>query len=207
MPLFLWWQRIVPTPQWRYHRPMSQSGLTNHFLLAMPAMAAAPFAHSVTYLCEHNENGAMGIIINRQAEMVLDDLFQQMDIEVADPVIASQAVFAGGPVLQNRGFVLHNPGRDWESSLSISNDIAVTTSRDILVALAAGKGPANVLVALGYAGWGAGQLETELMNNDWLAIPADPAIVFDSPVEKRWQSAAGLLGVDPLMLSGDTGHA
>lgn len=185
---------------------MSQDFLTNHFLLAMPALTDPHFHQSVTYICEHTDKGAMGIIVNRPADLILGDIFKQMDIE-ARPEAAEQPVLYGGPVLQNRGFVLHTPAGGWESTLQVSDRVAVTTSRDILVAMAEGKGPEQALVALGYAGWGAGQLEAELRDNAWLAAPADLEIMFATPLEKRWAQAARLLGVDPAMLSGDAGHA
>lgn len=186
---------------------MAQGFLTNHFLLAMPRLADPNFHQSVTYICEHNDNGAMGIIINRPSELSLGEIFRQMDIAPQQEHSADIAVYSGGPVQQDRGFVLHTPAGKWESSMRISTAISVTTSRDILSAVAKGAGPKRLLIALGYAGWGAGQLEYEMAENAWLSMPADPEIIFNTPYDKRWHSAARLLGVDPLMLSSDTGHA
>lgn len=189
---------------------MSRDFLTNHFLLAMPSLTDSQFHHSVTYVCEHTEEGAMGLMINRAADVQLEEVFRQMEIEIAPEArdnLSRVPVYHGGPVLPNRGFVLHSPVHEWESTLRVSEEVAVTTSRDILLAIAAGEGPENALLALGYAGWGAGQLEEELRGNAWLATPANRDIMFTAPLEKRWSLAARLLGVDPLMLSGDAGHA
>lgn len=183
------------------------TSLHNQFLIAMPALEDPNFFHSVTYICEHTEDGAMGIVINHPMELHLSDVLEQMDIPVDDPAIASQALFLGGPVQTERGFVIHEPVGQWESTLATSKDIAITTSRDILSAIASGQGPNHTLVALGYAGWGPGQLEKEIADNAWLNCPADKAILFEHPTEKRWKAAASLMGIDLDLLSMDAGHA
>lgn len=183
------------------------TNLSNHFLIAMPTLADPNFHHAVTYICEHNLEGAMGLIINRPMDLNLSDVLQQMDIEVKDKQIEQVSVFYGGPVQEERGFVLHQPATLWESSVIVSDELAITTSKDILIEIAQGKGPAQYLITLGYAGWGAGQLEAELAGNSWLSGPADLNVVFEEPAESRWMSAAEGLGVDINLLSGDTGHA
>ncbi len=181
--------------------------LTNHFLIAMPTLADPNFVETVTYLCAHNEDGAMGIVINRPLELGLGEVLAQMDLASTDPDIAAQPVYHGGPVHTDRGFVLHRPAREWNSTLKITGEVGVSTSRDILEAIAAGRGPADSLVALGYAGWGAGQLEQEMAHNAWLSGPADLAIVFETPAKRRWQLAAQLIGIDVNAISHDIGHA
>ena len=183
------------------------TNLTNHFLIAMPALQDENFYHTVTYICEHSEEGAMGIVVNRPLDLDLGEILDQMEIKAEDPKARIQQVFSGGPVQNERGFVLHTNGESWDSTLQITPGINVTTSRDILEAIAACEGPAESLVALGYAGWGSGQLEAELTANAWLSGPADTQIIFKLPVEERWQAAATLLGVDLNLLSGDAGHA
>ncbi len=184
-----------------------QTDLTNHFLIAMPGLKDSNFSRTVTYICEHNAQGAMGIVINRPLELKLEDVLTQLDITTDSAEVAQQTVYAGGPVQTDRGFVVHTGGQAWDSTLKVTDEIGVTTSRDILAAVASGKGPVNYLVALGYAGWGSGQLEDELSANAWLSGPADEQIIFDLPAEQRWQAAASLLGVDLNLLSGDAGHA
>ncbi len=181
--------------------------LSNHFLIAMPQLADPNFFHSVTYICEHNEDGALGLVINRPLDLQLHEIFEQMGIEAKDCTRLDQIVFSGGPVQPQRGFILHGPPLQWESTAGITDNLAITTSRDILEAIARNEGPAQCLIALGYAGWGAGQLEQELADNAWLSGPADPSIIFDTPVPERWRAAAALLGVDLDRLSGDAGHA
>ncbi|MCH9675383.1 MAG: YqgE/AlgH family protein [Gammaproteobacteria bacterium] len=181
--------------------------LTNHFLIAMPGMADPHFSKTVTLVCSHDSSGAMGIVINRPSALTLDSVLEQMDIATEAEITGDMPVFHGGPVLQERGFVLHRPIGEWESCLSVSDDIAVATSKDILAAVAVGQGPSNVLVALGYAGWGAGQLEDEFVQNAWLSGPANAEVIFTAPVEQRWQLAAKLLGVDVDRLSSQAGHA
>ncbi len=183
------------------------ANLTDHFLIAMPSLQDPNFYHTVTYICEHNDQGAMGIVINRPLEIQLGEVFAQMEIKAANPTANNAPVFLGGPVQGDRGFVLHRPADPWDSTLEVTGHIGVTTSRDILEAIADGHGPRSSLIALGYAGWGAGQLEHEMAANAWLNGPAEPGLIFDTPVEQRWQAAAGLLGVDLNLMSIDTGHA
>jgi putative transcriptional regulator len=186
---------------------MRGTNLTNHFLIAMPGLADPNFYHTVTYLCAHNDEGAMGIIINRPMELQLGEILGQMDITASHPGSREAPVYDGGPVQRERGFVIHRPQGSWDSMLPVGTDIGVTTSRDVLVAMAKGEGPERSLVALGYAGWGAGQLEREIAENAWLSGPADPDILFELPSEQRWEASAALLGVDLNLLSSDAGHA
>ncbi len=181
--------------------------LRNHFLIAMPNLADSHFFHAVIYLCEHNRDGAMGLVINRPLDLSLGEVFSQMAIDCGQDAVASQPIYFGGPVENERGFVVHRPHADWESTLLVSADIAVTSSRDILVAIASGSGPEESLVALGYAGWSDGQLEQELVDNAWFSVPADRRILFETPIADRWQAAAELGGIDPNLLSGEIGHA
>lgn len=183
------------------------TNLTNHFLIAMPQLEDPNFFHTVTYICEHSNDGAMGIVINRPMELHLADIFEQLKIPVSTEKIAEQPVYTGGPVQSDRGFVLHDSDSDWSSTLKVTTDISVTTSLDILEAIAAGKGPERNLVALGYASWGAGQLENEIAQNVWLSGPAENNIIFKRASKERWQAAADLLGIDLNLLSGDAGHA
>lgn len=181
--------------------------LTHHFLIAMPGMAETPFARSLVYLAEHNEDGALGLVINRPLELNLKELLDRVELPLQHPERADEAVYFGGPVQTDRGFVLHRPGGDWQSSLRVADDIALTSSKDILVSLANEGQPADLLIALGYAGWGAGQLEDELAQNAWLTVPADPGIIFDTPPEQRLDAAIHLLGIDFANLSDTAGHA
>lgn len=181
--------------------------LTNQFLIAMPAMEDGFFSRTVTFMCQHNEEGALGIVINRPSELTLGSVLQQMNIETDDSETAQQTVFFGGPVHPERGFVIHEPPGQWESSLRISDNIALTTSRDILEAVARGEGPRHMLVALGYAGWGKGQLEQEILDNAWLNSPMDSSILFEQPAGHRWRAAVEALGVDVALLSSQAGHA
>jgi putative transcriptional regulator len=181
--------------------------LNNQFLIAMPAMDDPNFAQTVTLVCEHSERGALGIIINRTLPMTLGEVFDQLGLDATRSRVNDQPVLQGGPVQTERGFVLHSPTGTWESSLPFSQRMHLTTSRDILDALAAGEGPANAVIALGYAGWEAGQLEEEMARNAWLTVPADERVVFATPVDQRWHAAARLLGVDLFTLSSDAGHA
>lgn len=187
---------------------MQETGaFTNHFLIAMPNLRDPNFARTVTLICEHSSEGAMGIVINRITDLRLADILQQMDIEGGDSHHLDLPVYVGGPVQNNRGFVLHEPLGAWESTLTVTETLGVSTSRDILVALAENRGPQRCLLALGYAGWAAGQLEHEIGENAWLSGPADSQILFDTPVEARWGAAAKHLGVDIAALSGEAGHA
>ncbi len=181
--------------------------LSNHFLIAMPALADPNFFHTVTYICEHDAEGAMGVVINRPMDLSLGEVLTHMDMETVDAEAAGLPVFQGGPVQVERGFVLHEPLGNWDATLKVSDDIGITASQDVLAAIAAGKGPKRALIVLGYAGWGAGQLEREMAENAWLSGPATAGILFDTPVEKRWEAAAALLGVDLNLLSSDAGHA
>ena len=186
---------------------MENTNLTNHLLIAMPNLHDPNFEHTVTYICEHNENGAMGIVVNRPIDIDIGEVFEQMRIPVSTPKVADARIFLGGPVEEQRGFVLHTQPAKWDSSLQVSEQLSVTTSRDILEAMARGEGSEQALIALGYAGWGSGQLEQELLDNAWLSVPADQAILFDLPPARRWEAAAQLLGVDLNMLSSESGHA
>ena len=185
--------------------------LTGHLLIAMPAMQDPNFARTVTYICEHSDQGALGIVINRPLDMDLGTIFGQLSLDPTDPELARQPVLQGGPVNQERGFVLHEPAeipeREFDSTLTVTNAIRVTTSQDILSAMARGTGPRRAVLALGYAGWGAGQLESELAQNAWLSVPANPRIIFDTPFELRWRESGRLLGIDLNTLSSQAGHA
>ncbi len=185
----------------------SSSSLTNHFLIAMPSLMDPNFARSVTLICEHSVEGAMGIVINRRTDLHLRDVLEQLGIESAKTFNIDASVYLGGPVQNNRGFVLHEPIGAWESTLMVTETLGVSTSRDILEAIAQNRGPKKFLVALGYAGWGAGQLEREITQNSWLSGPASNAVLFDVPLEQRWKAAAQLVGVDLATLSGEAGHA
>ena len=180
---------------------MSDNPLTDHFIIAMPGLMDENFNQAVTYICEHDENGTFGIIINRESEITLDEVMQQMKIPYHPDKSKDETVFTGGPVQINRGFILHRPTGNWDSSLIVNDSVALTTSRDILEAIADNKGPDDTIIALGYAGWGPGQLEQEMAANTWLSCPAEEQIIFDTPAGQRWQAAADLLGVDLQLLS------
>lgn len=184
-----------------------QTFLTNHFLIAMPRMDDPVFAKAVVYVCEHNENGAVAIIINHPLNLFLTDVLDNMEIVNRNPKAGEQPILFGGPLHQERGFVIHRPGGHWRSSFMSGDDIAITTSKDKLQAIAAGEGPKELIISLGCAGWGAGQLEQEIASNIWLNTVADPKIIFETPFEERWEKAASLLGIDIKILSSDTGHA
>ncbi len=181
--------------------------LNDHFLIAMPALNDPHFFHSVTYICEHNAQGAMGIVINQPLDISLADVLTNMGMTAENEQLNTTPVFLGGPVQTDRGFVLHQPPGQWDAMMPITNTTALTTSRDILQAINEGSGPDRSLVALGYAGWGEGQLEHELIENAWLTCPADSAIIFDTPIENRWTAAAASLGIDLTTLSDSFGHA
>jgi len=181
--------------------------LARQLLIAMPDMLDPNFARSVTLLCQHTEEGAIGITVNRQSEFSLGEILEQLDIPCEDENIRGQIVLEGGPVHVDRGFVLHTPKEGFESSIEVTPGIMVTTSRDVLAAIARGQGPDQYVVALGYAGWGDGQLENEMRENAWLSIPVDRAIVFDLPLKDRWERAVSALGVDIQHLHGGGGHA
>ena len=182
------------------------ASLSNHFLIAMPALDDPNFHHTATYICEHDADGALGVVINRPLEMQLGEILQHMDIETSSEEIASRPVYMGGPVQSDRGFVLHEPVGEWEATLKVADSIGITSSSDILAAMARDEGPERAIVLLGYAGWGAGQLEQELAANAWLSGPASSEVVFNTPWEQRWLAAAALLGVDLTLLSAETGH-
>ena len=186
---------------------MATSYLTNQFLIAMPGMDDPNFAQTVTLVCEHSERGALGIVINRPLEMDLGDVFAQLGLDASQSHVTRQHVLHGGPVQTDRGFVLHSPGPGWESTLPVSDRLHLTTSRDILDALALGRGPERAVIALGYAGWDAGQLEDELARNAWLTVPVDESLLFDVPAEERWQAAGRLLGINLFHLTSQAGHA
>jgi putative transcriptional regulator len=186
----------------------SPESLANHFLIALPALADPNFSRGVTLLCQHNDEGAMGILINRVSDFTLGDILGQMDISCDDPTVVATPVLSGGPIQRERGFVLHSPDREeWDSSFRVSSDLCLTTSRDILVAMAAGEGPKHAVVALGYAGWGAGQLESELQEDSWLTVRADLGVLFDTGIDQRWMAAAQLIGLDLSQLAPYSGHA
>lgn len=187
---------------------VENTSLRNQFLVAMPGMVDGNFDHTVTLLCEHTPEGAMGLVINRPTTLELRDMLQHMGLE-SDKLPAEPApVFWGGPVQPERGFVLHEPGTsEWDSTLKLSDALYITTSKDILAAIGQGKGPHQYLVTLGYSGWSAGQLEDEILHNSWLNTPADSAIVFQTPTASRWEAAARLLGIDVRLLGTDAGHS
>ncbi|RDV29045.1 YqgE/AlgH family protein [Alteromonas aestuariivivens] len=184
------------------------TSLQNHFLIAMPSMEDPYFSRSLTYICEHNDQGAMGLVINQPSNMTLQQLLEQTDkdAKVAEDR-AEQIILAGGPVSQERGFVLHNSQGSWASSLALTSEITVTTSKDILTAIGNKTGPENAIIALGYAGWTAGQLEKEMQENSWLTVEADETIMFHTPIHQRWQAAVNKLGIDVWQLGPEIGHA
>lgn len=187
---------------------MVQVNLTQHFLIAMPGMADPHFSRSLTYVCEHNEQGALGLVVNRPIDMTLAAFFARLDLKLHDgSPHARLPVYFGGPVQTDRGFVLHQPMGKWQSTLAVRERVGLTTSRDILEAVAEGGGPGRMLVALGYSGWGAGQLENELKENAWLTVEATDTILFELPAEERLAAAMELLGVDFASLSEQAGHA
>jgi len=185
----------------------AHGSLANQLLIAMPGMMDPNFSTTVTLICEHNDEGALGIVINSPLELKLAGLFEQLDVTDPDPTAANSPVMMGGPVGPERGFVLHNPGSAYENTLAVSDDIHLTFSRDVIDEMAAGTGPRKSLVALGYAGWQAGQLEDEMLANSWLNVPASTDIVFDLPFGDRWASAARKIGIDISRMSSDAGHA
>ncbi|MGA2778339.1 MAG: YqgE/AlgH family protein [Steroidobacteraceae bacterium] len=187
---------------------MSESGyLTNQLLIAMPAMLDPNFAQTVALICDHGPRGALGLILNKPLQMRMGEVFEQLEISVPTGPFAQRPVLRGGPVQTDRGFVVHRAGGSWESTLIVSDTLHVTTSRDILAAIARGEGPAEAVVALGYAGWDGGQLEDEIRANAWLNAPVDSGIIFDLPFESRWQAAARLLGVEISRISPISGNA
>jgi putative transcriptional regulator len=187
---------------------MSDSGyLTNQLLIAMPALGDANFSQTVTLICDHSANGALGLILNKPLQMHMREIFQQLQIETAGGALIERQVLRGGPVQADRGFVVHRAGGQWESTLQVSDAIHVTTSRDVLRAIARGEGPDDAFLVLGYAGWEGGQLEEEIRANAWITAPVDAKVVFEVPFEQRWNAAAGLLGVDLSRISPTGGNA
>ncbi|MEY3630444.1 MAG: hypothetical protein RLY91_2210 [Pseudomonadota bacterium] len=180
--------------------------LSNQFLMAMPGMVDGEFAGTVIYLCEHGPKGALGLVINRPTDLSVAGLLEKIDLKLEIALPQNASVYFGGPVHTDRGFVLHSPAGSFSSSIQLGQ-LALTTSRDVLQAVAEGNGPERMLVTLGYSGWGAGQLESELAQNAWLTVPASPDVIFATPPEQRYSAALKLLGIDPAMLSGVAGHA
>lgn len=187
--------------------PSKSSPLSNQLLVALPALHDPHFARSVTLVCQHDGDGAMGVMINRASDYTLGEVLQQMGIHSDSEALQSQIVLAGGPVHPERGFVLHDGDREWDSTLAVGDGLFLTTSRDVLEALARGDGPEQAVVALGCAGWGAGQLEQELVDDSWLMVPAGRELLFGVPLEQRWQAAAGSIGVDLVNYASQSGHA
>ncbi len=190
--------------------------LTHHFLIAMPGMEDESFAKSVVYLCEHSNRGALGLVINKPSDINLKNLFDKVDLPLRRDDLVGAPVFQGGPVQTERGFVLHEAVFTGEatpeepvyaSTMTIPGGLEMTTSKDVLEALSTGAGPRKVLISLGYAAWGEGQLESELLENSWLTVSADTSVIFDTPVEQRYARALSLLGLEAWMLSPDAGHA
>lgn len=179
----------------------------NQLLIAMPSLDDSYFNKTVTYICEHNAEGAMGLIINLPIDITLNELLIQIDEAKEDTPALAQQVLTGGPVSQDRGFVLHSTQAGWNSSLALSKKVMITTSKDILMALGTDQAPEKYMVTLGYAGWGPGQLEEEIKANSWLLTPADDDIIFDTPIEQRWKKATEKLGFDLAHLSNEVGHA
>jgi putative transcriptional regulator len=191
--------------------PPDRIVLTNQFLIAMPGMADEAFAGTVIYLCEHNDNGALGLVVNKPTSLTLGNLFEKVELSPPSDPLAGTPVFYGGPVQTDRGSCSTKPldeeGGHYNATLAVPGGLEMTTSRDVLEALANGAGPRKLLVTLGYSGWAAGQLEEEIGRNGWLTVDASPGIIFDTPVEQRYEKALGLLGIDPRMLSSAAGHA
>ena len=185
--------------------------LTNQFLIAMPGMSDGNFAGSVVYMCEHTERGALGLVINKPVDIDVRGLFEKVNLQLERDDLLSTPVYLGGPVQTERGFVLHEQldeeGGHYNSSIKIPGGLEMTTSRDVLEALSTGAGPRRVLISLGYAAWGQGQLESEIAENSWLTVQADPLVIFDTPIDQRYDRALSLLGLQSWMLSPDAGHA
>ncbi|SET12324.1 putative transcriptional regulator [Nitrosospira multiformis] len=186
---------------------MQSVDLTHHFLIAMPAMTDPFFAKTLTYICEHSDQGALGLVVNRPIDLTLKDLLDQLDISSDNQLTGRFPIMFGGPIQLDRGFVLHQPVGEWQSTMAVNDDVGLTTSLDILRAIANGESPRQLLVALGYSGWAPGQIEHELSRNAWLTVPASPAIIFELPAEERLTAAMRLLGVDFSSLSDEVGHA
>ena len=186
--------------------------LCNHFLIAMPSLDDPNFQQSVSYICEHNDEGAMGVVINRLTELTFSDLCEQLDLEITDTDTSNYPIYDGGPVETERGFILHTPIGEWESTLAVTKDIGLTMSQDIIQAIADGYDsdntpPKHFIITLGYAGWSADQIEDEIAENVWLNVPATHDILFQTAVEQRWTAAAASLGINLQQLSSDIGHS
>jgi putative transcriptional regulator len=181
--------------------------LTNQLLIAMPAMGDPNFAQTVALICDHSSDGALGLILNKPMPMRMSEIFEQLEIEVASGPLRQRRVLRGGPMQTDRGFVVHRAGGHWDSTLKVSETLHVTTSRDILAAMARGEGPHDAVVALGYAGWSGGQLEDEIRSNAWLSAPVDLGLIFELPFESRWEAAGRLLGVELTRISPISGNA
>jgi putative transcriptional regulator len=175
---------------------MSFTSFKNHFLIAMPGLQDPNFQQAVTYICEHHENGAMGIVINHPISLTMKELFTHLELDIHESIDEEDPLFYGGPVQKERGFVLHSSDKSWESTMSIAKGISLTGSKDILEDIASDNGPEHAIIALGYAGWDAGQLEAEISANSWLTVPADRQIIFETDCDQRWSSAARKLGID-----------
>lgn len=186
---------------------MQSVNLTHHFLIAMPALADPFFSKTLTYICEHSDQGALGLVVNRPIDLTLKDLLDQLDISSDDQAVSALPIMFGGPIQLDRGFVLHQPVGDWQSTMVVHDKVGLTTSLDILRAIASGESPKELLVALGYSGWAPGQIEHELSQNTWLTVPASPNIIFELPAEDRLAAAMRLLGVDLSCLSDEVGHS
>ena len=186
---------------------MAQVNLTNHFLIAMPNMVDPYFARTLTLICEHSDQGALGVVVNRPIEMTLGALFERLSLRLNSEILVDEPVYFGGPVQTDRGFVLHQPTGKWQQTLAVHAHMGLTTSKDILEAVGQGGGPHKILVTLGYSGWAAGQLENEIKQNAWLTVAAKDGIIFDTPAEERLPEAMKLLGVDFAKLSEEAGHA
>lgn len=184
-----------------------ENSLTSQLLVAMPSMEDPTFAQTVTLVCEHGERGALGIVLNKPLQMKFGEVLSQMQLTPSDPALAEQPVLRGGPLHPDRGFVVHRPGGKWDSSHRVSQHVQVTTSKDVLTAIAKGEGPGDAFIALGYASWGAGQLEQEIKDNAWLTLPFDAGVTFQLPLEDRWLAAWGRLGIDVARVSQFAGHA
>lgn len=199
----------MPPPRRDYNGSVisQEVNLTRHFLIAMPNMVDPNFSRTLTFICEHNDHGALGIIVNRPIDMTLNTLFERVQISLEAAALQSMPIYFGGPVQTDRGFVLHRPLGSWQSTLTVSSDLGLTSSRDILQSVGSTGQPSEILVTLGYAGWAAGQLEYELSQNAWLTVTADEEIMFTLPPEERLPAAMQLLGIDYAKLSEVAGHA
>lgn len=201
MPTATKGKRLVKSPA------MQSANFTNQFLIAMPVLTDPYFAKSLVFVCEHNERGALGIIVNRPLDMTLGTLFERVELSLDNAELSKQPVYFGGPVQTDRGFVLHRPAGEWQSNLKVGDDMAMTSSRDILQSIADHGTPTDILVTLGFSGWSAGQLENEIGQNAWLSVAADPHILFELPYEERLPAAMQVLGIDFTSLSNEAGHA